>query len=226
MPYIDPQELLLLRLEAMRSVLKNDAGFTYRSICRWYSQAYNTPLHEVGTPTGVVSMEEVLQTFYEARYAEMDDAKKEAELVGLPSDPRGRSGGSPEVRHHRGRELDVRAQCRGSRSARRRRRNAWRKSRCASVRPLPVKGMLSSCPSKRVLPQANIGDGSLPAPQPLRPAMTPPPKAPQELLIPTSLPEGVKVVFMTDEEMEREASCMDPFSIEKGTAGFPKKPAI
>src|ERR1039458_6338936 len=78
---------MVLRLEAMRAVYREDSEFTLRTICRWYSQRFNTPLHEVGTAEGRVTLEDALRTFYEVRYEEMDDDKRVAETALLLRTP-------------------------------------------------------------------------------------------------------------------------------------------
>jgi hypothetical protein len=211
---IDEQDLLLLRLEAMRSVHHEDTEFTLRSICRWYSQRFATPLHEVGTPTGAVALEEVLRTFYEVRYQEMkgeeDKLEKEIqELVLTPEEAQqaAMAADAAEADNWRfNRDVTIMVQAKNAAAAAAAaaaRRKEAEKSLDDTHAPATQERVLTNRP----LPEASLSDV---VPRPPPPAAKPPPKA---QLVRTNLPENEQIVFMTDEEMEADA--VDPFSIER-----------
>lgn len=58
-----------LKLLALGAVMKPDGEASYRSICRWYSTTFHTPLHTVED----LPEEEVLQAYFESTYEDMSD---------------------------------------------------------------------------------------------------------------------------------------------------------
>lgn len=56
-------------LKAVSKKLNSDVEFSYRNICRWYSEKYNTPLYDV---IYKLPMSFVLQQYYESIVNDMD----------------------------------------------------------------------------------------------------------------------------------------------------------
>jgi len=218
---IDDQDLLLLRLEAMRGVHREDTEFTLRSICRWYSQRFATPLHEVGTPRGCVDIEDVLQAFYEGRYQEMDDEKLEKELQDLMRTPEETQAAALEEdareadnwRFNRDINLQVQAKAEAAAEAARRRKAAEQKLDDTHA-PASQERVLTTRP----LPEASLAN-VVPRPPPV-----PRTEAAPKQLVRTNLPENEQIVFMTEEEME--ADVVDPFSIQKPPQSRKKPPSV
>lgn len=71
----------VIRFTAFAAVTIDDFDPEYqlRFIYRWYSERYHTALHEVYD----LPLDFILQTFFETRYAEMDDAAREKEKLNL-----------------------------------------------------------------------------------------------------------------------------------------------
>jgi hypothetical protein len=228
---ISSQDMLALRLNAMHAVLAEDADYTLRFICRWYSERYNTPLHLVATPEGVVDLEEVLQTFYETRYAQMTDPEKEKEIALLLR--------TPEEERAEARKADQdEAENWGFAKMIERQVHA-KKAKEAKAEAKRLEELKLKQQAK-IAGDAPQGDRPVGAPvgRPQPPPVQAPrgPRPPQAQgqgnaldaatvdvkkgsMVNTTLPEDVKVVFMTDEEMAKDAACMDPFSVER-----PKQP--
>lgn len=68
-----------LRLIAMRAVTGGDSDYNIRYILRWYSKTFHTPL----TTVEDLPLEDVLQTYFECRYEEMNEAERQQELERL-----------------------------------------------------------------------------------------------------------------------------------------------
>jgi hypothetical protein len=68
-----------IRASSMHSVVNEDSAYTLRYIFRWYSRTFATPLHVVES----LPMEDVLRTYYEVRYEEMEEHDREAEIARL-----------------------------------------------------------------------------------------------------------------------------------------------
>ena len=68
-----------LKLLALRAVMKPDGEAHYKSICRWYSKTFHTPLHTVDE----LPEEDVLTAYFEDRYEDMEEAEREDALRGL-----------------------------------------------------------------------------------------------------------------------------------------------
>jgi hypothetical protein len=62
-----------LKLLALRAVMKPDADAHFRSICRWYSITFHTPLHLVDD----LPEEDILTAYYERTYEEMEEPDRE-----------------------------------------------------------------------------------------------------------------------------------------------------
>lgn len=65
-----------LRILALKNVLKPDEEYHLRTIMRWYSKTYHTPLHFVET----IPIETLISTFYESKYEEMSEEEQQSEL--------------------------------------------------------------------------------------------------------------------------------------------------
>jgi hypothetical protein len=70
---------LAIQLEAMRAVRKQDSEYSMRSIRRWYSREFHTPLVDVAD----IPDEDVLQAFFEDKYDSMEEADREVEVARL-----------------------------------------------------------------------------------------------------------------------------------------------
>lgn len=68
-----------LRLIAMRAVVNGDSDYNIRYILRWYSKTFHTALTDVED----LPLEDVLQTFFECRYEEMNEAERDQEIEKL-----------------------------------------------------------------------------------------------------------------------------------------------
>ena len=68
-----------LKLLALRAVMKPDGEASYRSICRWYSTTFHTPLHLVDE----LPEDDVLLAYFESTYEDMEEDKREEVLQGL-----------------------------------------------------------------------------------------------------------------------------------------------
>ena len=68
-----------LKLIALRAVMKPDGEATYRSICRWYSTTFHTPLHVVEE----LPQEDVLTAHFEATYEDMTEEERREVLSQL-----------------------------------------------------------------------------------------------------------------------------------------------
>lgn len=68
-----------LKLLALRAVMKPDSDAHFRSICRWYSITFHTPLHLVDD----LPEEDVLVAYYEKTYEDMEDPEREELLKTL-----------------------------------------------------------------------------------------------------------------------------------------------
>ena len=82
--------------KAFLATMKPDGDARYRSICRWYSKTFHTPLHEVYD----LPAEEVLEAHYEELLEEMPEEAREQRLIELLEDP--------EVRQQKQRVADTR----------------------------------------------------------------------------------------------------------------------
>jgi hypothetical protein len=256
--YIDAQELLLLRLEAMRSVLRKDADYWLRYICRWYSEHYSTPLHEVGTPSGIVPLRDACHAFYEVYYKDLNEADREHEielLTQTPEEERQANLAKDIVEAEnwqfaRNVERNLRAkEAREKAQAEKQRLEQVKMREQGTMAPEPQvpPGVLTPKPITRDPELVDNGPRKKVVPPSLMPApaqrsMETAPKAsstgaqqgnfdldtftlegkdaPQ---VKTQLPPDVKVVFMTDEEMEKDIAAQDPFSVEKPRTGRPKR---
>jgi hypothetical protein len=202
----------------MLAVHREDAEFTFRTICRWYSQRYSTPLHEVGTIDGKVTLEEALRTFYEVRYQEMDEQKCEAEIALLLRTPEEEREASLA---EDAREADnwgfARMVERQVIAKKEKELEAQKKEKLeeAKVTSVDTDGgrILTNKPIREV--QMPTGVVQKQAPTPPAPSVATLKHAPVD----TKLPEGERIVFMTPEEMEADAQ--DPFSVVKA----PRRPS-
>jgi len=62
-----------LKLLALRAVMKPDGEASYRSICRWYSTTFHTPLHLVDE----IPEDEVLTAYFESTCENMEDPERQ-----------------------------------------------------------------------------------------------------------------------------------------------------
>jgi hypothetical protein len=65
-----------LRTLALHSVAKGTYEYHLRHIMRWYSEKFHTPLHMVED----LPLEDILSTFFECEYEDLDEEKLEYEL--------------------------------------------------------------------------------------------------------------------------------------------------
>lgn len=65
-----------IRLLAMQAVLDSDPDYQLRSVLRWYSREFHTPLSEVYD----IPIDEVIEAFYECKYEDMDDGQRNFEI--------------------------------------------------------------------------------------------------------------------------------------------------
>lgn len=70
---------LALRTIALRDVLMASGEYHLRSVFRWYSRTFHTPLHEVGD----LPQEDVLRAYYEEHYEAMAPEDREDERAFL-----------------------------------------------------------------------------------------------------------------------------------------------
>jgi len=68
-----------IKLIALRNVIRSDAHYGYRYICRWYSEKFSTPLHMVET----LPISEVLLAYYECHYENLKEEERQKELEEL-----------------------------------------------------------------------------------------------------------------------------------------------
>lgn len=68
-----------LKLLALRAVMNPDGEASFRSICRWYSTTFHTPLHLVDD----LPEDDVLLAYFESTYEDMEEDKREEVLQGL-----------------------------------------------------------------------------------------------------------------------------------------------
>lgn len=244
---IENLDLLVIRLDALRSVYRKDAEYTLRCICRWYSEHFNTPLYEVGTRHGRVELEEVLRTFYEVRYSEWDEKtpsklEEEAELLLRSDDDDREAALKADVDEAEGwafaRMIEAReeAQRKKDEEKARKAREAQKledtKVANAEEREALVTMRHPEAPpdTGRPLGKGKRGGAALaPSLLPEGPTEGVPvvPGGVQKKHTPgraveTTLPEDVQVVFMTEAEMEADA--VDPFSIEKPAQSKGQRP--
>lgn len=71
-----------IRSSALLAAIKPDFGSHVRSILRWYSKTFHTPLHEVDT----IPFEDILQAWFEEQYAGMEPQQLMEELSSLFAD--------------------------------------------------------------------------------------------------------------------------------------------
>lgn len=62
-----------IRLQSLKTVMRPDEDYHLRSVMRWYSREFHTPLDQVyGIP-----VEEVLRDYFECKYEEMEEYQLE-----------------------------------------------------------------------------------------------------------------------------------------------------
>ncbi len=216
---MDAQELLYLRLGAMRAVLCEGTEYTLRTIRRWYAERFATPLHLVGTDVdGAVPLEDVLLHFYESRYSNMSEKDRDTEVEDLLM--------TPEDYLEVGRRRDVEevenwtfAQATTAQEQERRRREAAKKDKERQQRRSSQGGDQPLVPraapaQPKVVPEATLDGrgGGPPSPSQQQQQVVPRP-LPSGKDFESQLPEDVHVQFVLDDELE----AVDPFSLEKPT---------
>lgn len=80
---IDSLIIETARVSAALAVLRHDGEYRLRSIYRWYSRTFHTPLHQVPD----LDTLDVLQAFYEDRYGDMKEDELHAEILELIKTP-------------------------------------------------------------------------------------------------------------------------------------------
>lgn len=68
-----------IRLRALRAVMSPDRDYLIRTILRWYSKTFFTPLREVED----LPLEDVLRAYYEEQYAAMSDDERDRVRIDL-----------------------------------------------------------------------------------------------------------------------------------------------
>lgn len=72
-----------LKLIAMSNVVDQPSEYAIRQIFRWYSERFHTPLHLVED----LQFEDVLQTYFECQFEEMDEGTRHATIQKLTISP-------------------------------------------------------------------------------------------------------------------------------------------
>lgn len=247
-------DLLGIRLDAIRHVYRKDAEYTLREICRWYSQRYATPLHEVGTRTGSVDIEDVLKTFYEVRYGEMaeDKLEEEAELLARTEEEELEDQRKADADEAEGwsfarmieRQEAARKAAEVEKVRKAREKQKFEDTRVAGAEEreapvtriirerLPVnEGPLIKDPKGRSLPPPKTRPEATLPDSPIDPTMGITPK-PSELLGKRKPLPGQAIITTLDENVKFEfmtddqlaAETVDPFSVEKPRQSKGKKP--
>lgn len=73
---VDPRAL---KVAALRDVLKQEGDYQMRSVFRWYSKVFHTPLHLVDS----LPIEDILRAYYEEHYESLDEGELQGELYEL-----------------------------------------------------------------------------------------------------------------------------------------------
>lgn len=68
-----------IRASSMHAVVSGETGYTLRTIFRWYSKTFATPLHVVDT----LPMEDVIRAYWEVQYEDMSDDERAVEIARL-----------------------------------------------------------------------------------------------------------------------------------------------
>jgi hypothetical protein len=80
---VDQDYVRTLRLIAMADVVLEPMSYSLRQIFRWYSKEFFTPLQQVDD----IPLEEVLQTYFECQYEEMEEGPRNQEIQRLLISP-------------------------------------------------------------------------------------------------------------------------------------------
>lgn len=72
-----------IRLKALYAVQHPDRQYFIRTVIRWYSKTFHTPIQAVEE----LLLEEVLQTYYEEQYRDLPPEELEKEIKELTLDP-------------------------------------------------------------------------------------------------------------------------------------------
>lgn len=183
---LDPLLLENVRLRAMKAVLEREPGFLLRQIQRWYSHQFHTPLHLVED----LDDADVLQAYFEDKFAgasfderieQLDDALETPEVAA----ERLRNQGLEEADAAFGQKI-AEAQRAAEEEAIAKAKAAKEKDKKLQVIPKPLPGRQL----RTSLPEPGLeGFGANGKPK----------------QVPDSIPEDVKVVFCTEEELLAEA---------------------
>lgn len=65
-----------IRLKAMRAALDPDAAAWFRSVMRWYSKEFSTPLHQVED----LNVEDILVAYFEEHYSQLKDGDEHQQM--------------------------------------------------------------------------------------------------------------------------------------------------
>lgn len=76
--------LKAIQKAAMAEVVKPTYDGWFRSICRWYSRTFYTPLHIVESE---LPKEMILQHYFEYNYGEMEEEERQKQIVKLLETP-------------------------------------------------------------------------------------------------------------------------------------------
>jgi hypothetical protein len=168
------------RLRAMQEVIDQSDGFLWRQIQRWYSKTFSTPLSEVEA----LETECLLQHYFESKYADLPFAERVLELGDILE-----TSEEARVRQLReDEELVEELRFRKIAEAEAKKKEAANKPKELKVLPKlgpdrPLKATLPEPTMEGFGADRKVAHG-------------------KEL---SALPEGVEFVFVSDEELEREA---------------------
>lgn len=72
-----------IQVLALHAVVREDGDYNLRSVFRWYSKTFATPLHVVET----LPIEDVLRHYFEAKYEDLEEEHLAAEIKRLATPP-------------------------------------------------------------------------------------------------------------------------------------------
>lgn len=234
MPVIDAQELLYLQLDAMRAVFSEEFDFSLRFVCRWYAEKFHTPLHEVGTPGGAVPIEDVLRTFYEVRYHDLHTREpnkldEEVEKLVRTDEDLAAEALKADLKEYEdftfSKIVEAQEVAKAKRIAKKKAAMGLVPKTIGDMK-LGERSTLSAQPPPTVVPEGALPGG------PAGTSARAPPLHEERLAaatlssgrpVDTNLPPDVKVVFMTDEQIEAEAANLDPFARTRPPRNRPSK---
>lgn len=164
----------VIRLLALRSVVKPDADYIIRKTIRWYAKTFHTPIKDVEE----IPLEDVFQAFFEERYEAMsrEDLMQEREnLLTTPEEYRRR------VEEEEAEEADMFVMSRLVAAE----QAAKKKAEQAKTLEGLAKNPLQNSPLRREIPEATLGLG-------------------QGKMATETIPPNISMKFLSEEEFEAE----------------------